>query len=225
MTVLEIVFTGGVAAAILFFLGMLYFLIKFVRLGSQLRRLPRKKRKNKKKNRQFIKRRQQLLKKKKNSLILMLAFLLISGGLAGGTAYFSYYQSMNLSAEDTDLLVNGYYLLSDFEEQLILAGEKGDDEAKLQKNIRYLATVMASYNGKKASGLNTEEGQLTLNRYYNSVKQLGMNASTQAKNFYGNPELVESLKADIARAKEYEAAVFNFYKVNESALLQDGGGQ
>lgn len=73
----------------------------------------------------------------------------ITAILAGGMAYLSYYQSMNLTTEDSDSVVKGYYLLRDFEDQLIVARDKSDEEEKLQKNLRYLATSMASYGTKK----------------------------------------------------------------------------
>ncbi|WP_242596200.1 hypothetical protein [Enterococcus plantarum] len=145
----------------------------------------------------------------------------VTVALAGGMSYLSYYQSMNLTTGDSDSVVKGYYLLRDFEEQLTIARDKSDDEEKLQKNIRYLATSMASYGTKKASEVNSEEGQITLNRYYNSIKQLGMNASTQTKNLFGNQELVDSFLADIKKVQVYEKETFGYYKVNESAFKEE----
>ncbi|OJG66189.1 hypothetical protein RV09_GL001038 [Enterococcus moraviensis] len=188
---------------------------------SLLKKLPKKKFKNKKKNRKIARKKQQLMKKKKKSVRLFLMLSFVTVALAGGMSYLSYYQSMNLTTGDSDSVVKGYYLLRDFEDQLIIARDKSDDEEKLQKNIRYLATSMASYGTKKASDINSEEGQITLNRYYNSIKQLGMNASTQTKNFFGNQELVDSFLADIKKAQVYEKETFDYYKVNESAFKEE----
>lgn len=221
MSILDWIFIIGIALAIVALLGSGYFLVQFFRMRGMLKKVPNKKFKNKKKNKRIAVKKQQLTKKKKKNLRLFFVMLLVTGVLAGGAAYLSYYQSMNLTTDDSDSVVKGYYLLRDFEEQIILARDKGDDEEKLQKNIRYLATAMASYGTKKASDVNSQEGQITLNRYYNAIKQLGMNASTQTKNFFGNQELVNGFLTDIKQAQDYEKAAFDYYKVNESAFKEE----
>ncbi|MDA9471591.1 hypothetical protein [Enterococcus sp. 5H] len=221
MSILDWIFIIGIALAIVALLGSGYFLVQFFRMRGMLKKVPNKKFKNKKKNKRIAVKKQQLTKKKKKNLRLFFVMLLVTGVLAGGAAYLSYYQSMNLTTDDSDSVVKGYYLLRDFEEQIILARDKGDDEEKLQKNIRYLATAMASYGTKKASDVNSKEGQITLNRYYNAIKQLGMNASTQTKNFFGNQELVDGFLTDIKQAQDYEKAAFDYYKVNESAFKEE----
>lgn len=221
MSILDWIFIIGIALAIVALLGSGYFLVQFFRMRGMLKKVPNKKFKNKKKNKRIAVKKQQLTKKKKKNLRLFFVMLLVTGVLAGGAAYLSYYQSMNLTTDDSDSVVKGYYLLRDFEEQIILARDKGDDEEKLQKNIRYLATAMASYGTKKASDVNSQEGQITLNRYYNAIKQLGMNASTQTKNFFGNQELVDGFLTDIKQAQDYEKAAFDYYKVNESAFKEE----
>ncbi|EOI02723.1 hypothetical protein UAY_00970 [Enterococcus moraviensis ATCC BAA-383] len=221
MSVLDWVFIIGIALSIVALLGSGYFIVQVFHSRSLLKKLPKKKFKNKKKNRKIARKKQQLMKKKKKSVRLFLMLSFVTVALAGGMSYLSYYQSMNLTTGDSDSVVKGYYLLRDFEDQLIIARDKSDDEEKLQKNIRYLATSMASYGTKKASDINSEEGQITLNRYYNSIKQLGMNASTQTKNFFGNQELVDSFLADIKKAQVYEKETFDYYKVNESAFKEE----
>lgn len=221
MSILEMIFIGGVTAAILSFIGSFLFFIHYVAQRKKLTQLPRKKFKNKKKNKKIAIQRKELQQKKKKSLGWIVLLLVLTVTFSGTSAYISYYQAMNLTSEDSDSVVRGYYLLRDFEEQLIAARDQGDDEEKLQQNIRYLATAMASYGTKKASTINSQEGQLALNRYYNATKQLGMNASTQTKNFYGNPSLVEEFLQDIAKAQEYERAAFDYYKVNEDAFSEE----
>ncbi|MGG5342643.1 hypothetical protein [Enterococcus sp. AZ192] len=221
MSILEIIFVGGVAAAILSLLGSILFLFQYISQKKKMNSLPRKKLKNKKKNKKIVGQRKLLQKNKNRSLKLMIFLMIVSVAFSGASGYLSYYQAMNLTADDSDSVVKGYYLLRDFEEQLILARDQGDEEEKLQQNIRYLATAMASYGSKKASTVNSQEGQLVLNRYYNATKQLGMNASTQTKNFYNNPTLVEEFLKDIAKAQEYERAAFDYYKVNENAFSEE----
>ncbi|GGC90822.1 hypothetical protein [Enterococcus wangshanyuanii] len=221
MSILETIFIGGVAAAILALIGSILSLLQYFTQKKKIAKLPKKKFKSKKKNKKIAGQRKLLQKKKKRSLKLMIFLMIVSVAFAGASGYLSYYQSMNLTADDSDSVVKGYYLLRDFEEQLILARDQGDEEEKLQQNIRYLATAMASYGTKKASTVNSQEGQLVLNRYYNATKQLGMNASTQTKNFYNNPTLVEEFLKDIAKAQEYEQAAFAYYKVNEDAFSEE----
>lgn len=221
MSIVDWIFIIGIALTIVGLLGAIYFLIQIVRTRKQIRRLPTRRIKNKKKRRALARKRQELTQKRKKNLWLLLVSLLMAGLFGGSSAYLSYYQAMNLTTNDSDSVVKGYYLLRDFEDQLVIAKEKGDEEEKLQKNIRYLATAMASYGTKKASDVNSEQGQLTLNRYYNAIKQLGMNASTQTKNFYGNPQVVDSFITDIQTAQKYEKDAFAYYKVDESAFSEE----
>lgn len=221
MTVLDRLFIGGASIVIVLLLLMVYFLIQSIRTRQKLKKLPTKKGKNKKRNKQIFLKRNQLKKDKKKQLRGGMTAFIFACLLTGGISYLSYYQSMNLSSNDSDIVVKSYYLLRDFEQEITTAKDKGDDEEKVQQNIRYLATSMASQGIKKASIINTEEGQLILNRYYNSVKQLGMNASTQTKNFYGNTKLVDDFLADIQKVASYEKEAFDYYKVNQSALEKE----
>nr|WP_242700643.1 hypothetical protein [Enterococcus sp. DIV0212c] len=197
-----------------------YFLIQNVRTKRKIKQLP-KKGKNKKRNKRIFQQRNRLKKDQKRQLKGFILSSMFAGLLAGGISYLSYYQSMNLSSNDSDVVVKCYYLLRDFEKEITTAKNQGDDEDKVQQNIRYLATSMASQGVKKASAINTEEGQLILNRYYNSVKQLGMNASTQTKNFYGNANVVDDFLADIKKAESYEKEAFNYYKVSQAAFEKE----
>ncbi|WP_348922400.1 hypothetical protein [Enterococcus rotai] len=221
MTILDQLFIGGIAIAIVLFLLAIYFLIQCVRTQTKLSKLPKKRLKNKKKNRRIVKQRIQLKKAKKKQLTFTIVFIILAGLLTGGVGYLSYYQSMNLSSDDSDTVVKSYYLIGDFAKELEIAKNKEDDEEKVRQNIRYLATSMTTQGIKKASGINTEEGQMILNRYYNAVKQLGMNASTQTYNFYGNAQLVDSFLEDIKKIDVYEKAAFAYYKVDEAALSKE----
>lgn len=221
MSTIDWIFVISIAMTIVVLLGSGYFFVRIIRIKQQIKRLPVRRSKNKKKQRAVAKKRQVLIKKKKSSVKFFLMLLFLTGLFAGASSYLSYYQAMNLTTNDSDSVVKGYYLLRDFEQQLALAKEKGDNEEKLQKNIRYLATAMASYGTKTASTINSQEGQLTLNRYYNAIKQVGMNASTQTKNFYGNAQIVDSFLEDIEKVKTYEKAAFTYYKVDETAFSEE----
>lgn len=220
MSVLDSIFIGVVVAAILFFIGTVYFLVQFAVIRRKIQKLSTRRVKNKKKK-QLRKRLNQLKKKKRRSVTSFVVVLLLTMSFSGGSFYISYYQSRNLTTEDSDLVVKGYYLLRDFEEQLLKAGNQEEDEIKIQQNIRYLAATLASYGTKKASNVNSKEGQLALNRYYTSLMQIGMNTSTQTKNFFANMDLVGEFLNDADRIKEYEKAAFEYYQVDESALLEE----
>lgn len=202
------------------FIGTLYFLLRFFNIKKQIKELVITTAKNKKAKRNK-KHQQAILNKKKQSVLMSsLVSLIFSIIIFSGTAYSRYYQAMNLSKEDSESIVKSYYLIRDFEEQLILMQDKKDDQGKLEQNIRKLSTSMASYGTKKANKLNSLDGQIRLNRYYNSVKQIGMNASTQTKNFYGNSDVVNGFLKDIQGAKDYEGDVFRYYKVDKSVLIE-----
>lgn len=221
MTILDGVFMGGVVLAILSFIGSGLSLGRYFTKKRKLKQLPKKKSQNKKKRKRMIQQRKHLEKGKKRTLRLFFLGFFLTLCFSGGSSYLSYYQSMNLTANDSDAIVRGYYLLRDFKTQLEEAKEEKEDNVKTQKNIRYLATAMASYGTKKASEVNTKEGQVTLNRYYNALKEVGMNASTQTNNFYGNEQLIQGFLTDSKKVEEYEKAAFSYYKIDETVLSKE----
>ncbi|OTN88812.1 hypothetical protein A5819_001304 [Enterococcus sp. 7E2_DIV0204] len=210
-----------VALTMVLFLESLYFLLQFIHVTYQVKKLPSNRIKNKKKKRMIARKRQQFLKKKKVNIRYSTIFLILAIMFGGMSGYFFYYQAMTLTKDDSDSVAKAYYLLRDFEKEIIHAKEKKEVEEKVQKNIRYLATAMASYGSKKASKNNSREGQIILNRYYNAIKQVGMNASTQTNNFYGNTSIVDDFLMDVKKIQRYEKSTFTYYKVDKSAFLKE----
>lgn len=217
---LEWIYIGTLSIGSLSVIGLCYFIFRLISLRKNLKTLDKSKPKGKKAKRNKKRQKIALSRKKQSILILFIVSLLSSLIFFGSSAYIRYYQAMNLTPEDSKSIVTSYYLIRDFEDQLNLLKDKKDDQTKLEQNIRQLSTSMASYGTKKANTLNSVDGQLVLNRYYNSVKQLGMNASTQTKNFYGNSELVNQFLKDIQGAKDYEGDVFKYYKVDKAVLIK-----
>lgn len=221
MTVLEWMFIGCLASVILFLLFACFFLANFVQTTMKIKRLLLEKADNEEKQEmrafQVIK----LTKKKKRSRNSFLILILLAIVLGSGGGYINYYQSMNLSENDEESIVKSYYLIRDFEEQINLAKDQQEEEDKSQKNIRYLATAMASFGTIHASDLNAKDGQITLNRYYNAVKDLGVNGSANYSRFYGNSELSDEYLQNVERVKDYEQQVFAFYNVDELALQEE----
>lgn len=225
MTILAWIIMGAVIGGILCALFGMYFLVRSVFQGRQLKKLPQRPPKNKKKRRRWKTAQINLQKQRKKSLISGILLLLFAAACGGGAGYTSYYQSINLSSDDSALIVRSYYLLRDFQEELEKAGNQAEDEAASQQNIRYLATTLAAYSTKKASTLNTREGQSTLNRYYGALSELGINATRVSDAFHGNSELVAEFQADIEKAITHETAAFEYFKVNQSALKEEGASE
>lgn len=171
-------------------------------------------RRKKKKNNQKIR---QLENEKRSRLNKMIPLFILSLFLVISSVYMKVYISRSISSDDKTTFVNAHNLVRNFEEQIDIAATVSEEE-KIVRNINYLATAMASYGIYKANYLNSEEGQLILNRYYDAVKELGVNNTTRAGDFYGNPTLVEETKADIERIKVNEKKVLEFYKIDESVL-------
>ncbi|ALS37046.1 hypothetical protein ABID30_003427 [Enterococcus rotai] len=220
MTTLDWFFIIGLVLAVLAGLFFILFLILTIRTGTQVKHLNRKKAKTKKKKKRLRIARKKLIKRKKrqrSGAILSLIFSLLLGA---GAFYASYYQAMNLTTDDSDSISKGYYLLSDFEQELTKAGSASESQEKTVTNLRYLANSIASYGTKKASTVNTQEGQLTLNRYYNAMKELGTNVMRNYTQIYNNPDLAENYQEDVKKVKKYEQKVFKLYNVNEAALDQ-----
>lgn len=220
MTTLDWFFIIGLVLAVLAALFFALFLILTLRTRSQLKQLSRKKAKTKKKKKKMRIAKRKLIKQKKSqrsAAVISLIFCLLLGA---GAFYSSYYQAMNLTTDDSDSISKGYYLLSDFELELSKAGSASDSQEKTETNLRYLANSIASYGTKKASTVNTQEGQLTLNRYYNAMKELGTNVMRNYTQIYKNPDLAKNYQEDVKKVKEYEQKVFKLYNVNEAALDQ-----
>ncbi|WP_265456465.1 hypothetical protein [Enterococcus sp. HY326] len=187
--------------------------------------MPKKLPKNKSKRRRIIRLKKEISKKRKRSLVGIAVFFILSVAAGGGTYYAYFYQSVSLTSENENDIVRSYYLLRDFQQELEAAGNQSEEETASLQNIRYLATNLSSYNTSAASNLNTVEGQSALNRYFNALSELGINATRESQNFYGNPELVAEFIADIERTIGYETTAFDYYRVNQSALeseLSDG---
>lgn len=218
MSILEWIVMIGAAAFIIALVFTFFFFLQFLRYGKKLKQQPQRAPKNKKRRRRWSSIRNKLVRQKKKSLTRMLVFIVMSIGIGGGTFYASFYQSINLTSDDADAIVRSYYLLRDFQQELENAANQTEDETSSVQNIRYLATSLSSYNTSRASNLNTVEGQSALNRYFNALSELGVNAARESQNFYGNTELVADFQTDIERTIGYEEVAFDYYKVNQSAL-------
>lgn len=215
MTLKDWLTIGIYSVSILALIFAGYFLYVFFKTQKKLSKIGSKKYRNSRNKKNKLKQRKRLLKRKKvarkNTVILLLMGIL----LFGGYGLYNNYQAMTLSKVDKSSVAKGYSLINDFEDHLKIAKEKSQDQVKTQENIRYLATRLASYGILTANKKNSAEGQQILNRYYTSVTQLGINASLQTNEFYGNQNLVDEYLADIQRVKENQAETLKYYKVDQ----------
>lgn len=169
------------------------------------------KKSSKERDRQFISK-----KEKKRKKYIWISFFLVVCIFNVAVKYFTFYQERNLAMEDSNSIVEAHYLLENFEQQVKEAKNQKDNQEIIGNKIRSCTAMMASYGTKRADASNSEEGKLIINRYYNGLKQLGVNASIQNNNFYGDTQLVDSFLEDIKETKELEKKVLFYYKIDEN---------
>ncbi len=213
---------GLITLSLIFIFSALGFVVQVILTTKKLKALPRKPPRKKKKKQRWSQLCKSLNSKRKRGIYFVSCFFAL-GFLSGGVgAYSLYYQSINLSAEDEKAIVRSYFLVRDFQSELEKAANQSETEEASQQNIRYLATSLSAYTSNKASTINTTDGQSTLNRYYASLAQLGMNATRESGNFYGNPTLVDEFTTDISKVITYETAAFDYFRINQTALEDEG---
>lgn len=207
MTKLQWLFIGSVSVTLLSFIFFLFYLLSYVLIN--------KKTKQKSEVQDGDQQLRHRMKKciKKTGIFLM--FTLISGSGAG---YIAYYQATNLSDTDSTNLSEGYFYLSDLKKELEMIQEGKEDEAKSQSTINHITTAMSSYSIKKASAMNTVEGQRILNRYYQAMAELGLNISRESRTLSSDPEAITESLEDIEKLQTNQEKVLEFYQVDIAAL-------
>lgn len=218
MTAVEIVVTGGITASILSFFLILFILVLYGQTSSYLSKLSKKKLRNPQKRKRLALQRKRLaLKKRKYKK--MMYILLISTLFTGLMSRVGeYYRSTQLSVEDSRLIIKSHYLLNDFEAQIAKAENQSENPENLMANIRYLSNMLAVYGTKRASFLNTLEGQQALNKYYKSMEELGINISQDPSGISKDSKQIEEFKKDLQRVKSNQKMVFSLYKIENSDL-------
>lgn len=164
------------------------------------------------------------IRKRKRGLIK--SFILLT--LLSLTTFFSasYIHKLQLTTmTDADYVevVKGYYLIRDFEELIRMEPENNEEKLNKISQIRDISTKMASYAIKRADSVNSEEGQLFLNRYYVGIKELGMNISTQVSSIYDEPILLEGFLNDVSGIKIFEKKAFGYYDFDQTIFKEKKG--
>ncbi|MBP1047585.1 hypothetical protein I6N96_14960 [Enterococcus sp. BWM-S5] len=219
MTTLDWIAVIALASAILFLLFTILLVVLRVRLGGQLTKLKRIRTKNKKKRKRLMRQRRAVEKKRRKYLIWALLLFVLAGAGAGASAYTIYYQSTNLNQKDQELMVKGYYYLGDIEDQLALA-ESGEGGEELGSDLTTLASRLGTFAVVRADYRLGSDYQQLLNRYYSSLKDLGINLASRNSGFYTNAEELADFKEDLAKVRSNQKEVFKTFSVNEASLKE-----
>ncbi|MFK4568046.1 hypothetical protein [Enterococcus sp. UD-01] len=216
MTILDWFFIISLSLASL---GLVFSGISFYLMLQTKRKLKKVKRTKVKKKKQKQKRRtiKKLIKqgKRQRNIGIVLTLLFLLTGFTAG--YSLYYQAMHLSEKDSKAVVQGYYLMTNLEKELETA-QTTENEVKSGKNIKNLAGQMSSYGIYKATIRNSQAGQKALNKYYKSMKELGINLSSQPNDFFKNEALFNDFNTDLATVKKNHKLVVDYFNINEEAL-------
>ncbi|MBP2100542.1 hypothetical protein [Enterococcus rivorum] len=213
---LEMIYIGGTILVVLLVLGALLALILYLYQLHKIRQLLAKKFRRKKRRRMQKKQHRILMSRKKRYLRWFVFLSVISGAGFAGTLFLSNYQGTHLTTADGSVISKAHFYLLDLENQLQQVSEQTIEKEKFESNIRILTSNIASVGLKQASKVNTTEGQAILNRYYTSLKELGINGSAQVGSFYDNPDLLQDYLTDTKKVSQNEQAVMSFYKIDKS---------
>lgn len=158
------------------------------------------------------------IKRKKQGWMFVICVILTC--VLSGTAFYArYYQATNLGDRDSEGIVQGYYLLNETSNQINTLSESNNSE-KSGNNLRELAAKLSSFGMRGADGRLTEEGQRLLTRYYNQVKELGLNLNNQSVEILSNVETRDTYLNDLQKAQNTQGKIITYFKINEDALKQ-----
>ena len=219
MSVLDWLFVGLLSSAILFCvlgIGVLGFSLK---VRSDHRTLQAKRPKQKKRKKRW-QRQCNALKKRQWRFLRRGVVLLVLAGVSVGLGFYSrYYQATNLNENDSEIIVQSYFLVGEVQKELVSIQE-GADPGKSYGRLKEILGMLISYTNQLPSAHLTQEGQQLLRRYYNRAKEFGLNVDKQSAESLSKPELLSELLADIEKIQNEQQTVFKTYGVNESALKQ-----
>ncbi|MBO0473357.1 hypothetical protein IGL98_003318 [Enterococcus sp. DIV0840] len=219
MSLLDWVFIGTLSSAILFALFSLLSIIFLFSTRKQVRQFARIRTKNarkRKKIKRALKKAKAKHKKQGWNLVICIMFACIMSGTA---FYARYYQATNLGERDSEGIVQGYYLLNETKNQINTLSES-DNPEKAGNNLRELAAKLSSFGMRGPDGRLTAEGQRSLTRYYNQVKELGLNLNNQSAEMMENAQTRETYINDLQKAQKIQAKIITYFKINENALKQ-----
>ncbi|WP_375178720.1 hypothetical protein [Enterococcus rotai] len=220
MVLLDWFFIGLLSFAMLCSLLLLFYLFYFFSIQKELKKKQWHKRpKNKVKRKKWLRTRKMLEKQRKRYGINVFIFLVVMLISAGSAFYARYYQLTNLTSDDAKVVVQGYLLTEDLEKKMMTIKEGGSVE-KVYPQFQEVSSLLVSYGNRPVSGGLSTEGAKLLTRYYVSMKNIGLNLTTLSQEQLTEQETINGYLKDLKKINERQKAVFNYFKVNESALKQ-----
>ncbi|EOL49006.1 hypothetical protein [Enterococcus caccae] len=217
MTILDwfFIISLSLASIGLVFSGISFYLMAQTKKALKKVKRTKVSKKKRKQKKSKVKKMMQKSKKQRNWGMALVILFLFSGFAAG---YSLYYQAMHLSQKDSKAVVQGYYLMDNLEKELKTA-KTTENDVKSGKNIKLLAGQLSSYGIYKATIRNSETGQKKLNKYYKSMKELGINLSSQPNDFFKNETLLTEFETDLTAVKKNHEEVVRYFNINKNALV------
>lgn len=213
----ELIFIVLISVSIIMLILSLFNLINFIIRNKKIKTLSYnlKRSKKKKKVKKEIK---FLTQQKKNSSKFFISFILLSSICLGGYFVTKNYFEKNLSKNDMNTVMSTYFLINDYKNNLEDAKNENGDKKDITKKIETNSYKMSSYATKEPNDLLSIEGKRLMNRYFNSVSELGVNSVPVYQQFYGNPEVSDEFLNNINTVKQHEKELFKYFKIDESRI-------
>lgn len=206
------------SSAFLFTLFSLVLLLSALKSKKRLQVIKRKRPpKNKKKRKRFFMAKRKAQAALKKQILWTVIFIFMAGGTSTGAVYSRYYQQNKLNGKESESIVQSYFVLTELSAQLenII---KNENPQKSIKNVRGLSNKLVSQGFVTASVTLKEEKQHLLNRYFNSIKELGKNLSEQSVETLQEQEVYQGYMEDLEKVKANQTKIFKEFKINEAAL-------
>ncbi|OJG91519.1 hypothetical protein RV15_GL000605 [Enterococcus silesiacus] len=179
-----------------------------------------RKRPKTKQKRRGLKKKKYRLQKQKRIFLSWLLFLAIFGIVTiSGAVYARYYQSTNLTAEDSNMIVQSYFVTEEVNTNLKDI-ESGGSIDKIQPKLREVSSLLVSYGNRNLAQGMTEEGTSLLIRYKAMMKEIGTNIYALSSEDLTNAQLNSNYQKDLEKLTQSRKKVFDYFKINELALKQ-----
>ncbi|WP_086348683.1 hypothetical protein [Candidatus Enterococcus clewellii] len=218
MTILDRLFIGLLSFGFLCLLFTVFFIFSFFSNKRKTKQLEKRRRPKNKKKRIRLKKELRLLKKTQKKLLVwsVLVFLLSAGAIGGGV-YARYYQLTNLTKEDSNTIVQSYFLTEEIQENFNQL-ENGGNTEKIQSVLRDRSALLVSYGNRNISIGMSEEGTKLLVKYTSMMRESGTNLYSASVAQLDNPELREGYKSDMEKLVKQQQKVFDYFKISESSI-------
>lgn len=194
----------------------LFLLFQWFRLLIHVRQLDREKVRGKK-NRKKKQRQQKKLQKKRRQagsrslILLVLAVVSLAGGF-----WVKQYEGTHLNAANKQSIVQIHYILKKLDQEMPKV--KAGDEKAIH-TVKDLSGRLASYGTVSAASNLNQENKILLNRYFRSVRELGLNLNNQ--DFQKDRETTAaSYQEDVDQAQKLEKELLKQFHIDAKAFTE-----